>query len=258
MKKGISGWYGFDNSPSERILQIKNHGFDCVMLDWADDIVTNCKKEDYAFYANKYGVEIENGHLTFQKINDLWKDELCGDYEADTIINDIGLANKYGIETLVIHVSSTPNPPPISTVGLERFEKIVKFAIKNNVKLAFENLRKLDYLFAVTKMFDCDKIGYCYDSGHANCFTKGEEILSHFKNKIFTVHLHDNNSFQDEHLLPFYGNIDWNSEMKKLKQSNYKGNFNLEVASNNSDDLDEFLNKASISAEKLIKLYENA
>ena len=49
-----------------------------------------------------------------------------------------------------------------------------------------------------------------------------------FKNKIFTIHLHDNDKSDDLHLLPFEGTIDWNELTNNLKNANYNGPITLE------------------------------
>ena len=49
-----------------------------------------------------------------------------------------------------------------------------------------------------------------------------------FKNKIFAVHLHDNDKSDDLHLLPFEGTIDWKELSNNLKKANYTGPITLE------------------------------
>ena len=39
-------------------------------------------------------------------------------------------------------------------------------------------------------------------------------MFNKFKNRIFAVHLHDNDQSDDQHLLPFDGTIDWNKTIK--------------------------------------------
>ena len=43
-----------------------------------------------------------------------------------------------------------------------------------------------------------------------------------FENKIFAVHLHDNDMSDDLHLLPFEGTIDWKELSTNLKKANYQ------------------------------------
>ena len=50
-----------------------------------------------------------------------------------------------------------------------------------------------------------------------------------FKNRIFAVHLHDNDQSDDLHLLPFDGTLNWNETIRKLKESNYEGPVTLEI-----------------------------
>ena len=65
------------------------------------------------------------------------------------------------------------------------------------------------------------------------------------KNKIFALHLHDNDKSSDQHLLPFDGTIDWDLYAKNLKIANYNGPIILESCYRN-----EYLN---MSVEKFYK-----
>ena len=43
------------------------------------------------------------------------------------------------------------------------------------------------------------------------------------------LHLHDNNRIDDQHLIPFDGTIDWQTTMRQIRQSGYKGAIALEA-----------------------------
>ena len=49
------------------------------------------------------------------------------------------------------------------------------------------------------------------------------------KNRIFAVHLHDNDKSDDQHLLPYDGTVNWNLVVDKLKDCNYNGPITLEL-----------------------------
>ena len=80
------------------------------------------------------------------------------------------------------------------------------------------------------------------------------------KDKIFAVHLHDNDKSDDLHLLPFEGTIDWESVITKLKQCNYQGPVTLELCYRNhylNMSLEEFYKKGYEIGEKLSNMWEN-
>ena len=64
--------------------------------------------------------------------------------------------------------------------------------------------------------YDHDKLGMCFDSGHANCYGGGvQKVLDIMKEHIVTCHLHDNYGKQDDHNPPGEGNINW-QELNRL------------------------------------------
>ena len=81
-----------------------------------------------------------------------------------------------------------------------------------------------------------------------------------FKDRIFAVHLHDNDKSDDLHLLPFDGTIDWNHVIRKLKECNYNGPVTLEICYRYdylNMSLEDFYNKGFKKGEKLAKIFEN-
>ena len=71
-------------------------------------------------------------------------------------------------------------------------------------------------------------MGICYDSGHCHAHFNDEFNYSNFKDRIFAVHLHDNDGTSDQHLTPFDGTIDWELVLNKLRENGYVGPTTLE------------------------------
>lgn len=61
------------------------------------------------------------------------------------------------------------------------------------------------------------------------CILMMNLILIFFKDRIFAVHLHDNDKSDNLHLLPFDGTIDWKYVISKLKECNYNGPITMEL-----------------------------
>jgi sugar phosphate isomerase/epimerase len=114
-------------------------------------------------------------------------------------------------------------------LGIKRFKKIVDYAQKLGIKVAFENTRIEGYLDYVITNITNDNVGICYDAGHCHTHFKDRFNYDLFKNRIFAVHLHDNDQSGDQHLLPFDGTIDWNHIIKTLKDNGYQGPVTLEL-----------------------------
>jgi sugar phosphate isomerase/epimerase len=104
----------------------------------------------------------------------------------------------------------------------------------------------LEYVYANVKS---DRLKFCFDSGHQNCHlhSKDLDLLSMYGDKLISLHLHDNDGTQDQHMLPFEGNIKWETTMKKITSCGYIGATALEVTKNTSYEsftCIEFLNLA--------------
>ena len=78
-------------------------------------------------------------------MNRLWSDE----NPAQTLMlihSAIDCCSFYGIKTLVVHPSDGFEPPSVSQCGLKYFQGIVSYAEKKNVRTAFENIQRPEYL----------------------------------------------------------------------------------------------------------------
>ena len=126
-----------------------------------------------------------------------------------------------------------------------------------NNRLLFENQRKLYSLACVLERYK-DGVGYCYDSGHENCFTINVKFLDFWAEKVTCVHLHDNcgQKDKDEHLLPFDGTVDFNYVMKSLNRANFSASIMLEVFNEKYPSMNkkEFFKLAYERAKKLSQI----
>ena len=253
MKKGIFTWIGY-HVPNDRLLRsIKDVGFQTIMLDWTNWYDVEDRNNAYIDHVQSIGLEIENVHLPFKSVNQIWLDNLKGEEIAEIFQNDITLAAERSIPVLVIH-SSNDNAPPVSNVGLARFRSLIDLAARLKVKLAFENLRVLEHLHAIFDCEDASRAGMCYDIGHNHCYTHDDLLLARYSDRIMAVHLHDNDGSTDRHLIPFDGTIDWKAEMETLGKSSYQGSITLEISGHAQEPLEERLQRASMAADRLIAL----
>jgi sugar phosphate isomerase/epimerase len=84
---------------------------------------------------------------------------------------------------------------------------------------------------------DADRLGFIYDSGHAQAldclgFYPYEDWLKRFSNRIIGSHLHDAIGIQD-HLAPGLGEIDFNMVAAYLPDNAFR---TMEVQSHNSNE----------------------
>lgn len=78
--------------------------------------------------------------------------------------------------------------------------------------------------------FKSDKIGVCWDFGHANLMaTRQERALELFGDRIKITHIASNRGYFDDHLVPTVGTVNWRSLMPLFKKCGYNGALNLEL-----------------------------
>ncbi len=127
--------------------------------------------------------------------------------------------------------------------NIEYFAPWIEFAEKHNVGIAIENMADLpnhkivrrygsdpEELCDLVDYFNSENVGVCWDTGHANLMYYEQSIsLKVIGSRLKALHINDNHNKDDDHLIPFYGNIEWNSIMRTLKEIKYDGDFTYEI-----------------------------
>ena len=254
---GIYSWFGISTPMEERFRLMKQAGFDSTFLWWGDEYADmDGPKDRHPFMARRQGLILENVHLPFSEANELWTDGLRADELVNVYTNGINDCASHDIPTAVMHITRGYEPPPMTTKGVDRIKMLVELAEKRNVNIALENLRKPEYLDFMLSGIDSGRLGFCYDSGHENCYTKGEDYLPQYGSRLMTMHLHDNDGSDDQHLVPGEGNIDWQTVAGKLKAARHTGALTFEVTNEFStlrgrETAEEFLNRAYAAAVRI-------
>ena len=74
-------------------------------------------------------------------------------------------------------------------------------------------------------------LGCCWDTGHAvmeGKFDQYDDIMELGSN-LKAVHIHDNNGFSDQHLLPYCGKLQLDRIVEALRDVKFKGSFTFEA-----------------------------
>lgn len=242
----------------ETIKAIKNAGFKNVFVQWYDK-EWEYSQEEQVKMCKELGLNIIFAHLGYQNINSIWEEGEIGDSLVERYKKDIKDCKENGIPMVVMHLTSKTKAPMYGEIGLERIKKIVNYAKELNVKVAFENTKIKGYLEYVLGNIKDDNVGICFDAGHCHVHFNDEFNFEFFKDRIFAVHLHDNDKSDDLHLLPFDGTIDWKNVIEKLKECNYNGPITLEICYRYdylNMTLDEFYRIGKDRGNKLMKIAE--
>lgn len=260
---GIFSWFGFVASFEEKLKMIKGAGFNSVCTWWGNEFIE--LDGDYHTHpekADKYGLILEHAHIPYYSANQIWYDNLNGEALLEKYIKDIKEAAFGGIDTLVIHPFEK-NMPVGGSQSLchDRFCRLGDVAGKADICLAVENLADNEALRKIIRFADNPYVGMCFDSGHNNIVASDDfSLLSEFADRIHALHLHDNDSTEDQHLLPYEGCLNWSNFLKTIKATSYHKSFMLEASypyTYDNDGADIILN-TDISPEEYLQRAHDA
>lgn len=198
--------------------------------------------EGIAGTARECGLKIPFVHAPFLRAAALWEDAgEAGAFGEEELMEGIALCHRYEIPSLVVHawIGFSPSDGP-TELGFSRMDRVVRAAEKNGVSLALENTEGEEYLYALLSRYEGERhVGFCYDSGHEQCYNRGKDLLSLYGDRLLVTHLNDNlgisdpsgkiSPMDDLHLLPFDGIIDWEKTAKRLAASRLPEILNFEL-----------------------------
>ena len=233
MKIGI--YYNFipeiDNR--ERIKLLASTGFEHTAF-WLPEPIDNAKAM-LPTQARQAGMKVDNIHADFKGASKLWQDTIEWDYVYASYLAYMDLCADNQIPTLIVHVTGSGIFPPLCQLGIDRVNRLLEQAERKNVTIALENLERTEYIDYIFDRVKAEKLGFCYDSGHANCWDKDKTLLKKYGNRLKALHFNDNDGKSDQHLIPGDGLIDWKSIAGQLTALKYENPCTLEVAKSLSD-----------------------
>lgn len=253
MKLGLEWNYPKRDGIEEQARLIKAHGFDATFLDLE---IENIDKIMNAL--GKNGIVCESFHAPYSGINNIWSLGEAGENMLGRLFRTIDDCSRYGVPVAVVHMSSGRTPPRMNDVGFGRYDRLMEYADKKGVTIAYENVRRLDFLSYAMENYP--QAGFCWDVGHEACYYYGKELMPLFGERIVALHLHDNTGIYDEdkHWLPYDGVIDMERAARQLAQSPFSGSIMVEVMPHNAGiaDLEEYYQKAYTAASRFASRVE--
>lgn len=227
-----------------------------------DSIYSKPEKEFVSYFENlkkkakELGIEICQTHgrvSTFtnnsENDSDVIKNAKLDCYA--TSILGAPICVMHGVTTC--HFSPDVDPKFMHQLNFDFFTKALPFAKEYGIKIATEtfgdapNFGCCDFFgnsdeFIKTYNRICavedfkDYFVTCMDTGHCNKAMRFNnnptpaDFIRMLGGSIKVLHLHDNNTFTDQHKIPLTGSIDWNDVFDALDEIGYKGIYNMEVA----------------------------
>lgn len=147
----------------------------------------------------------------------------------------IEVANAIGADVVVVHPGGRLNDTALREdalrASIDSLAKLVEWAEKYGVTLAIENLTPIaigDSPFELLELIasiSSERLKVCFDTGHANISSEGLlQSLHILAPHTVIVHWNDNDGFEDLHLPPGRGCINWHqffAELLKLSKPQY-------------------------------------
>lgn len=242
----------------DTIDAIQKAGFHYVFIQWYNR-EWNPTQEEQLAYIRRKGLHVIFAHLGYQNINDLWLDTEDGNHLVERYKNDIRICKENRIPMVIMHLTGKSDAPKYNEMGIKRLREIVEYAKSLDIKVAFENTKHKGYLEYVTENIKDENAGICFDAGHYHVYFDDDLDLTKWKDRIFAVHLHDNDKSGDLHLIPFDGTIDWQKIIAELKQCHYDGPITLELCYRYEYlkmNIDDFYKKGYEIGEKLLEIWQ--
>lgn len=140
----------------------------------------------------------------------------------DEIKRALEAAEQIPFKNLIVHLGEREDSWSQRTIdhALTALEHLGAFARALGVQVLVENLTSdvttPEHLMIILELGHLSNIGVCLDLGHANMTVGIPEAIAALKNRIVSLHVHDNHGMKDEHLWPGDGTIDWDATAKLL------------------------------------------
>jgi len=211
--------------------------------NWADRVFEDAEA------ARAEGLEIAQCHLPYECPQDTVEEYVAIWMEA--MIHSLKIAHDAGAKIAVVHpVTNIGDPEGTRKGNIEMFKTYIPYLEKYDMRLAVENvfvrrnarniesyLNSGEELMNIINAVNCDRIGICFDTGHANIYRrKLGPMARDFGKKLFALHVNSNCSTIDEHLipgiiLPWCEKVNYDDFYAALKEIEFDGFFNLEISS---------------------------
>lgn len=248
----------------EAAALIRKAGFDGIDLSMDRDVhLPFCKEEweaavlAHAEAAREQGLEILQCHLPFWPGHiDLPGDGTYEAFEAELLPQytaALELCGKIGCKTAVMHPFISLDSKRLTLeANVRLLKKLVPVMTQCGVRVALENVyasREGHYLrcavsdapglLEIVERVGSPLVGVCMDTGHANIFgIAAADMARQLGQSLIALHI-NGNAGKDEHVIPYTMSdwcelMDYHALSRALKDIDYAGSYNLEVAAGTS------------------------
>lgn len=234
--------------PEPYLRRIAEAGFSHIHWchQWNTDFLYSPPEIDQiATWLREFGLALTDLHAS-DGVEKRWVS--AREYErlagVELVKNRLQMAAQLGSDVIIMHLGSVPaDPADRSTFWNQLWkslDELEPWARQHRVRIALEN-GEFAAIREVFARYGPDYVGLCYDSGHGNLSGDGLEEAEALRDRLISIHLHDNDGTGDQHNLLFCGTVDWRRLAGILARSAYRKAVSMEVTMPNSGFEDEAL-----------------
>lgn len=197
--------------------------------------------DDIGGRAAARGIEFSQSHLPY--FDALYNPDPQTDFARTIVARCVEASRRLRVPWAVLHPAAPRRTEDFTRVNIDILSPVIEQAARWNVGVALENIEtpspgarrgapdeSIARLAALVDAFRDPRVGVCYDFGHANLFSDDHRgNLNALGTRVKALHVHDNHGAADEHLLPFFGSIDWREAMAGLRDIGYAGDLTYEI-----------------------------
>ncbi|MBQ7592225.1 MAG: sugar phosphate isomerase/epimerase [Clostridia bacterium] len=204
-----------------------------------------------------FGLSVGQCHAYWKRKKEIGED-FSFDMPEEMLIANFDACRMLGADRLVFHplerwmdMPDEETRKKILDINVEFFGSMVRKAEETGVHINIENLfdhkhkllpgnpglpcGRAEDLIYITDKIGSEYVGVCLDTGHANI--AGEDIpgmIRKLGGRLGSLHINDNFGligpiYEDLHLTPGYGRIDWKQVLEALSETGYSGTLNMEL-----------------------------
>jgi len=211
------------------------------------------------------GLKVKGVHASAGEKNSDLKDYVSRDVFSrlagvDLIKNRIDLAHCLDAESIALHFNlpwkrfenEKGFRDEFYRHALKSFDELEGYCRTRRIKICIENdgafppSHSIFMFETLFNRYDGGYMGLCFDTGHANMACKSNclEYAQRFNDRLFLIHIHDNQGENDEHLIPFSGSFGWEGFAPVLARSPYDLPILMEPSLREAGDDADWLKKA--------------
>ena len=213
--------------------------------------------------SDEKGFPITQTHAPFNFPGKFWNDPVVfEEMIMPRMIRSIEISAMLGAKVTIVHpfhsVVYRGNEEWLFEKNMEYYRSLIPYAKEYGIKIAVENMFQADPLrkFIVADTYsdphefvryvdtlDSEYIVACLDVGHValplSDYTAQDVIRILGHDRLQSLHIHDNDYRNDQHLLPYQGLLDWMAIAQALGEIDYQGDFTYEVNGRHINHCDE-------------------